>query len=42
MKLSAREMQTNDIVQIVDYFVSADVEFLKGMGADKSKFPERK
>lgn len=41
MKLSTREMQIGDIPQIVDYFVNADAEFLKGMGADKSKFPER-
>jgi len=34
-------MQTDDMSKIVDYFVNADAEFLKGMGADKSKFPER-
>jgi len=41
MKLSTREMQLNDIPKIVNYFVDADAEFLKGMGADKSKFPKR-
>jgi len=41
MKLSVREMQQNDIEKIVDYFVKADADFLKGMGADKSKLPER-
>jgi len=42
MKLSVRELQLADIEKVVDYFVHADTEFLKGMGADKSKLPEKK
>lgn len=42
MKLSVRELQLADIEYIVDYFVNANADFLKGMGADKSKLPERK
>ncbi len=41
MKLSIREMTESDIEKIVDYFIDADAEFLKGMGADKSKMPDR-
>jgi len=41
MNLTVREMQLSDIEKIVDYFVNADLEFLKGMGADKSKLPKR-
>lgn len=41
MKLNVREIRPNDIEKIVDYFVNADAEFLKGMGADKSKLPQR-
>lgn len=41
MKLAVREMEVNDIEKIVDYFVLADTEFLIGMGADKSKLPDR-
>lgn len=41
MQLTVREMQLNDIEKIVDYFVLADTEFLRGMGADKSKLPNR-
>jgi RimJ/RimL family protein N-acetyltransferase len=42
MKLNVREIQLDDIEKIVDYFVNADTEFLKGMGADKRKLPKRK
>lgn len=42
MKLTIREMQANEIAQIVNYFVTADAEFLKGMGADKNKLPKKK
>jgi len=42
MILSVREMIVNDIENIVDYFVDADADFLKAMGADKRKLPERK
>ena len=41
MKLSVREWQVGDIEYIVDYFYEADVDFIRGMGADKSKLPER-
>ncbi len=41
MKLTVREMQLNDIEKIVNYFVLADTEFLNGMGADKSKLPDK-
>jgi len=42
MVLSVKEMTINDIEKIVDYFLDADAEFLKGMGADKHKLPSRK
>jgi RimJ/RimL family protein N-acetyltransferase len=42
MQLSVREYTAHDIEKIVDYFIQADIDFLKGMGADKRKFPERK
>ncbi len=35
-------MQTKDIELIVDYFVKANSNFLKGMGVDKNKLPSRK
>jgi RimJ/RimL family protein N-acetyltransferase len=41
MKLSVREMTENEIGNMVDYFIDGDSDFLKGMGADKSKFPKR-
>ena len=41
MKLTVRECQLADIENIVDYFVDADADFLKGMGADKTKLPSR-
>jgi len=34
-------MQPGDIEKIVDYFVNADPDFLKPMGADKNKLPGR-
>lgn len=40
--MSIRELELNDIEKIVDYFVKSDADFLKGMGADKSKLPIRK
>ena len=42
MKLTVREIHTNDIEKIVNYFINADTEFLKEMGADKSKLPKKK
>ncbi len=41
MIISVREMQSSDIELIVDYFANADSEFLKRMGADKSKLPNK-
>ncbi len=41
MNISVRTMKKSDIVLIVDYFINADTEFLKGMGAEKSKLPTR-
>lgn len=41
MELSIREMLSEDIEQVVDYFVLADQAFLAGMGADQNKLPEK-
>lgn len=41
MQLTVREIEPTDIEKVVDYFVNADPEFLRGMGADKTKFPSR-
>ena len=41
MKLSTRELIESDIENIVDYFLNADIDFLRHMGADKKKLPER-
>lgn len=41
MQIKVREIEPSDIEKIVDYFVNADTEFLKVMGADKSKLPKR-
>ena len=41
MDLEVRESHTADIEKIVDYFVNADADFLKGMGADKTKLPNK-
>ena len=40
-RLSVREMELNDAVRIVDYFVNADRDFLIGMGADPDKLPSK-
>ena len=40
-KPTVREMKESDVKLVVDYFVNADSDFLKGMGADKSKLPDR-
>ena len=34
-------MKLHEIPFVVDYFLDADQEFLKGMGADKNKLPKR-
>lgn len=39
--MKVRELQVDDIVKIVDYFVMSDTDFLEEMGADKSKLPKR-
>lgn len=41
MRVEVREFIKPDIEKIVDYFIHAESHFLKGMGADKSKLPER-
>lgn len=41
MKISVRECIASDIEKILDYFFNADVNFLKSMGADKNKLPNR-
>lgn len=41
MKLTIREIRLSDIEKIVNYFFLADTEFLRGMGADKNKLPNR-
>jgi RimJ/RimL family protein N-acetyltransferase len=42
MKISVREFKKEDIELIIDYFINSNTEYLKGMGAIKSKFPTRK
>ena len=39
--LSVRELEGGDITRIADYWLEASPEFLKSMGADRSKLPER-
>lgn len=39
MKISIREMKMHDIELVVDYFINADADYLRGMGADKDKLP---
>lgn len=41
MNLSVSEPNKSDIYKIVDYFTHSETTFLKGMGADKSKLPDR-
>ena len=41
MQIKIREKQRSDIPRIVDYFVGADAGFLRAMGADKNKMPDR-
>ena len=41
MNLSVSEPNKSDIHKIVDYFTHSETAFLKGMGADKSKLPDR-
>lgn len=37
--LSARELDPDDIGLIINYWISADAEFMKGMGVDLNKLP---
>ena len=39
--LSVREIQQSDIGLITQYWLSADAAFLKGMGADIAKNPNK-
>ncbi len=41
MNTSVREMERQDIIPVVDYFVKADADFLLRMGADINKLPTR-
>ncbi|WP_298517256.1 GNAT family protein [uncultured Kordia sp.] len=41
MKATVREFIASDIEKIVAYFMDAEKDYLKGMGADKSKLPNR-
>ena len=40
-ELSVRVWQLQDINKIVSYFVDSEEEFLRGMGAEKSKLPTK-
>ncbi len=39
--LSVREIQTDDIPPLINYWLSAGEEFLRGMGADPAKIPPK-
>ncbi|WP_192822549.1 GNAT family N-acetyltransferase [Rufibacter sp. LB8] len=39
--LAVRQLQTQDIPSIVDYWLKADPAFLRGMGVDLQKLPSR-
>ncbi len=41
MKLTVRELQSEDAPKVVDYFWSATPDVLQAMGADKELLPER-
>ncbi len=40
-KLSVREIQRGDIDAIISYWLDSDPDFMKGMGVDLSKIPNR-
>lgn len=40
-RLSAREIEENDIDSIVQYWLNADELFLEGMGVDTAKMPQK-
>ncbi len=39
--LSVREIKESDFKYLVDYFLCADKDFLKGLGVDITKLPKR-
>lgn len=39
--LSVREIQENDLASITDYWLGSDPDFLRGMGVDLDKMPDR-
>lgn len=39
--LSVREIQKNDLPSIIDYWLGSDPAFLRGMGVDLGKMPDR-
>ena len=41
MECTVREMKLEDVENVVDYFHEATPDFLKAMGADRNKLPER-
>jgi len=41
MNLTVREFTEDDIEKIVDYFINSETDFLKGMGAEKNKLPQK-
>lgn len=41
MNASVREMKESDVKLVVDYFFNANPDYLKGMGADINKLPNR-
>lgn len=41
MTYIVREMTTKDVASVVDYFVNADADYLYGMGAEKTRLPDR-
>ncbi|MCF8245970.1 MAG: GNAT family N-acetyltransferase [Saprospiraceae bacterium] len=40
-KLSVREISSGDIDAIANYWLNADADYLRGMGAEKTKLPSR-
>ncbi len=40
LKRGIREIQEEDVEQVINYFVQADDNFLKGMGVDPDKLPD--
>lgn len=41
MKISVREMKISDVESVVNYFLRATPDFLRGMGADPDKIPDK-